>query len=95
MLINLVPQFLASLEATDPVEAYRRYLDDHLPVLSAYWHNYILDLDSPHAEDVIRRAVSADRRDLHGLLDGFDVVGNPQAVRARNNLWVRRYRRGW
>jgi len=74
MLINLVPQFLASLEATDPVEAYRRYLDDHLPVLSAYWHNYILDLDSPHAEDVIRRAVSADRRDLHGLLDGFDVV---------------------
>lgn len=74
MLINLVPQFLASLEATDPVEAYRRYLDDHLPILSAYWHNYILDLDSPHAEDVIRRAVSADRRDLHGLLDAFDVV---------------------
>jgi hypothetical protein len=75
MLINLVPQFLASLEATDPAEAYRRYLDDHLPVLSAYWHNYILDLDSPHADDVIHRAVSADRRDLRALLDGHDVVG--------------------
>ncbi|MBE0592443.1 MAG: hypothetical protein IH616_08595 [Gemmatimonadales bacterium] len=75
MLINLVPQFLASLEATDPVEAYRRYLDDHLPILSAYWHNYILDLDSPHADDVIRRVTAADRRDLLALMDGYDVVG--------------------
>lgn len=78
MLINLVPQFLASLEASDPVEAYRRYLDDHLPVLSAYWHNYILDLDSPHADDVMHRAVSADRRDLHALLDGYDIVGTAE-----------------
>jgi hypothetical protein len=74
MLIDLLPQFFASLEASDPVEAYRRYLDDHLPVLSAYWHNYILDLDSPHAEEVIRRAVSADRRDLRALVDGYDVT---------------------
>jgi hypothetical protein len=73
MLINLVPEFLGALEATDSMEAYRRYLDDHLPVLSAYWHNYILDLDSPHAEDVIRRAVLADRRDLHALIDSVDI----------------------
>ena len=74
MLINLVPEFLATLEAADAMEAYRRYLDDHLPVLSAYWHNYILDLDSPHADDVIRRAVLADRRDLHTMLTSVDVV---------------------
>lgn len=75
MLINLVPEFLASLEAADPHEAYRRYIDEHHPLLSAYWHNYILDLDSPHAAEVITRTVAADRRDLRALLDGFDVVG--------------------
>lgn len=75
MLINLVPEFLATLQANDPHEAYRRYLDDHHPVLSAYWHNYILDLDSPHADEVIHRCVTADRRDLHALLDGCDVMG--------------------
>ena len=74
MLINLIPDFLAVLEAPDPLEAYHRYLDDHIPVLSAYWHNYILDLESPHADDVMRRAVEAERRDLHALLDNFDVV---------------------
>jgi hypothetical protein len=75
MLVNLIPEFLAALEATDPVEAYHHYIDDHLPVLNAYWHNYILDLDSPHTAEVVRRAVEADRRDLHTLLEGFDVVG--------------------
>ena len=71
MLINLVPEFLAAANAADPLEAYRRYLDDHLPVLSAYWHNYILDLDSPHAEEVMRRALAADRRDLRALVEGY------------------------
>ncbi len=74
MLINLVPEFLALLEAPDPVEAYRRYLDDHLSILAAYWHNYILDLDSPHATAVIQRTVSADRRDLQAMLASYDVV---------------------
>lgn len=73
MLINLVPEFLAGLKAPDPMEAYRRYLSEHRPVLSAYWHNYILDLDSPHADEVMRRAVTADRRDLHALLDAHDL----------------------
>jgi hypothetical protein len=73
MLINLIPEFFAALEGPDPLEAYRRYLDAHSPVLHAYWHNYILDLESPHAEDVIRRAVTADRRDLQELLDQVDV----------------------
>ena len=74
MLINLVPDFLAALDAANPLEAYLRYTDDNLPVLSAYWHNYILDLDSPHAEDVMRRTLEADRRDLRALLNCVDVV---------------------
>lgn len=74
MLIDLVPDFLATLKAPDPLAAYRRYLDDHLPVLKAYWHNYILDLDSPHAEEVMLRTLEADRRDLHALLADYDVV---------------------
>ncbi|GBD31974.1 MAG: hypothetical protein KatS3mg081_2310 [Gemmatimonadales bacterium] len=73
MLVDLVPEFLAVLEARNPTEAYRRYLESHRPVLEAYWHNYILDLDSPHAEDVIGRALAADRRDLQALLQCVDI----------------------
>ena len=74
MLIDLVPEFVAALKAPDPLAAYRRYVDDHLPVLKAYWHNYIIDLDSPHAEDVFIRTVEAERKDLHAMLDSFDVA---------------------
>jgi len=74
MLINLVPDFLAALAARDPLDGYHRYLETHRPVLSAYWRNYVLDLDSPHADGVMRRAVTADRRDLQQLLQGVDVV---------------------
>lgn len=83
MFVNLVPEFVAALAASDPVEAYHRYLDEHRPVLAAYWHNYVLDLDSPHAEDVMRRTLSADRRDLVALLDGVDVVGIAEDALAR------------
>ena len=74
MLINLVPDFLAALAARDPLAAYHRYLETHRPVLSAYWRNYVLELDSPHAEDVIRGTIAADRRDLQHLLQTVDVV---------------------
>ncbi len=73
MLINLVPEFFAAATASDPLEAYRRYIDDHLPVLSSYWHNYILDLDSPHAVDVMHRVLAADRRDLRALTEAHDL----------------------
>lgn len=73
MLINLIPEFFAAVTGPDPEEAYRRYLDTHSPVLHAYWHNYILDPDSPHADEVIRRTVTADRRDLRELLSQVDV----------------------
>jgi hypothetical protein len=83
MLINLIPEFLAALEAPDPMAAYRRYIDDHLPVLKAYWRNYIIDLDSPHAESVFRRTVEAERKDLHVMLDSFDVVQAANDTTAR------------
>jgi hypothetical protein len=73
MIMNLIPDFMAVLEAADPLGAYLHYIDDHLPVLNAYWHNYILDLDSPHAEDIIRRTVEADRRDLQALTAAVDL----------------------
>ena len=73
MLINLVPDFLAVLKAGDPVAAYRDYIDRHRPVLAAYWHNYVLDLEGPHAEDVIRQTVKADRRDLVAMLHEVDL----------------------
>lgn len=74
MVINLVPQFLAALDAHDPLDAYHRYLDAHRTVLVAYWRNYVLDLESPHADEVIRRTLAADRRDLRQLMADTDVV---------------------
>ncbi len=73
MLVNLVPEFLDATQAADPLEAYHRYLERHHAVLSSYWHNYILDLDSSHAEEVMLRALRAQRRDLRALVDHVDL----------------------
>src|SRR5213078_4365578 len=74
MLVNLVPEFLAVLAAPDPAAAYHEYFDRHGPVLASYWHNYVLDPTSPHAEQVIAAALRADRADLKRLLADVDVV---------------------
>jgi len=74
MLVNLVPEFLATLAAPDPSAAYHEYLDRHRPVLGAYWQNYVLDPESPHAEPIIAAALRADRSDLQRLLEDVDVV---------------------
>jgi len=74
MLVNLVPEFLATLAAPDPYAAYHEYLDRHRPVLSAYWQNYVLDPNSAHAEPIIETTLRADRSDLRRLLDDVDVV---------------------
>jgi hypothetical protein len=74
MLVNLVPDFLAVLAAPDPAAAYHGYLDRHKPILTSYWTNYVLDLDSPHATQVIDDALRADRTDLRRLLEDVDVV---------------------
>jgi hypothetical protein len=74
VLINLLPDFLAVLDAADPRADYQRYRDAHRPILDAYWHNYVLDPDSPQADEVVETALAADRSDLTALLDSTDLV---------------------
>src|SRR3989442_14166503 len=74
MLVNLVPEFLATLAAPDPSAAYHEYLDRHRPVLSAYLQNYVIDPQSPHVESIIATALRADRADLKRLLEDVVVV---------------------
>ena len=73
MLINLLPEFLDILGSSNREAAYQRYLDRHRAVLSAYWGNYVLDLESPHAAEVIATTLRADRTDLKALLQSVRV----------------------
>ncbi|MCC7131660.1 MAG: hypothetical protein IT352_03395 [Gemmatimonadales bacterium] len=73
MLINLLPEFLEILGSSNREAAYQRYLDAHRAVLSAYWGNYVLDLESPHAAEVIATTLRADRTDLKALLQSVPV----------------------
>ncbi len=83
MLINLVPDFLAVLAESDPEAAWHRYFDSHSAILTAYWRNYVLEPGSPAAEDVVRKALAAERSDLHALLAGVDVVRIVEETLAR------------
>lgn len=83
MLVNLVPEFFACLATPDPRAAYYDYLDRHRAVLAAYWHNYVLDLDSPHAERVIADALRAERSDLRRVTEEVDVVAAAEEALAR------------
>src|SRR3989440_7372435 len=74
MLVNLIPEFLSTLSAADRSAAYHEYLDRHRPILGAYWQNYVLDPESPHAEPIIDAALRADRSDLKRLLEDVDVI---------------------
>jgi hypothetical protein len=74
VLINLLPDFLAVLDADDRESAYQHYRDTHRLILDAYWHNYVLDPDSPHAGDVVASMLKADREDLRRLANTVDVV---------------------
>lgn len=74
MLINLLPDFFAVLDSTDRNAAYRHYFESHRRILQAYWHNYVIDPDSPHFADVVRSTVQADRKDLRDMLERTDVV---------------------
>ena len=74
MLINLLPDFLAVLDAPDREAAYRQYREAHRPILDAYWRNYVLDPDSPHAAEIITAALRADRSDLLSLADSVNLV---------------------
>lgn len=83
MFVNLLPDFLAVLQAPDRVAAYRAYFDRHRSLLTAYWDNYVLDPSGPHFDDVVRSTVLADRRDLELLLSRTDVVSLAEQTTAR------------
>ncbi len=83
MLINLLPDFFAILDSTDRIAAYRSYFESHRRLLEAYWHNYVIDPDSPHFADVVRSTVVADRSDLRAMLERTDVVTLVRDTEAR------------
>jgi Predicted Zn-dependent protease (DUF2268) len=74
VLINLLPDFFAVLDAADREAAYRHYRESHRPILDAYWRNYVLDPDAPHADAIVSAALTADRSDLYALAAGTNVV---------------------
>jgi hypothetical protein len=75
VLINLLPDFLAVLDAANPEAAYQQYRDAHRPILDAYWHNYVLDPDSSHADAIIANALKAPREDLRALMRSANIQG--------------------
>jgi Predicted Zn-dependent protease (DUF2268) len=83
VLINLLPDFFAVLEAADREAAYRHYRDSHRPILDAYWRNYVLDPDTPHADSIVSASLRADRSDLYGLAATTDVVQIAEEAIAR------------
>jgi hypothetical protein len=83
MLINLIPDFLAVLNAPDREAAYYAYFDRHRTLLTAYWDNYVLEPSGPHFEEVVRATVNAQRDDLHALLARTDVVALVQQAEQR------------
>ena len=83
MLINLLPDFFAILDSTDRNAAYRSYFESHKRLLQAYWHNYVIDPDSPHFTDVVRSTVVADRSDLRSMLERADVVSLARNAEAK------------
>ncbi len=83
MLINLLPDFLAVLNAADREAAYRAYFERHRAILTAYWENYVLEPTGPHFDEVIRATVNAQREDLLALLAQTDVVALAEQAVAR------------
>jgi hypothetical protein len=74
MLINLLPDFLAVVESSDPAAAYLEYFEAHRAILEAYFENYVVGVDTPHFLEVVRSAVSAERSDLRTMLERTDVI---------------------
>jgi hypothetical protein len=78
MIINLVPDFLAVTESSDPIAAYAEYFSAHEATLRAYWRNYVIEPEGPHFQEVIRTAALAPRDDLRRMVSEVDVVGLAQ-----------------
>ena len=84
VLINLLPDFFAVLEAADREAAYRQYRESHRPILDAYWRNYVLDPDTPHASTIVSSTLRANRSDLYGLAATVEVVQLAEEAIARS-----------
>jgi len=83
MLINLLPDFFAVLDSTDPLAAYQRYLSTHRRILDGYWNNYVIPPDGPHFINILRGVIAADRSDLRSTLERTDVVTLARQVEER------------
>lgn len=83
MLINLLPDFLAVLQSSEPERAYHEYLAAHRELLEAYWHNYVIEPVGPQFDEIVRDTVRADRADLTALLQRVDVVRLAQETEER------------
>jgi hypothetical protein len=83
MLINLLPDFFAVLDSTDPLAAYQRYFAAHRRILDGYWNNYVIPPDGPQFLDIVRGVVAADRSDLRSVLERTDVVTLAREVEER------------
>lgn len=83
MLINLLPDFFALLDSSDPVAAYQQYFAAHRRILEPYWLNYVIEPVGPHFEEVIRRTIGANRDDLRFTLERTDVVTLARAAELR------------
>jgi hypothetical protein len=80
MLINLLPDFLAVIDSSDPVAAYHRYFEAHRKLLASYWHNYVIEPEGAHFEEVVRATALADRGDLRAVLERADVLALARAA---------------
>ena len=83
MLINLLPEFIDILASSNRTAAYQRYFESHRAILTAYWSNYVLQPDSPHAEEVIATTLRADRSDLRALLQSVKLSALAETAIAR------------
>lgn len=92
VLVNLLPDFLAVLDAADRDAAYHRYRENHRPILDAYWRNYVLDPDSPHADQIVSSALKADRSDLLAAAEAvdFERLAEETIARAEDILQIDR-----
>ncbi len=98
MLIDLVPSFLEATLAPDPVDGYRRYFEEHHPVLSSYWRNYVLDPDSsPAEEEETPRAPRQPRGpsddEVDRVLDKISATGLDSLTPKERELLVKRSER--
>jgi hypothetical protein len=83
MLINLVPDFLATTLASDPLATHEAYFREHEALLRAYWHNYVLEPEGAPFRDLVRSTLAAPRDDLIALLARTDIVGLAREAEAR------------